>query len=165
MTNEIYMLIHKPMWTKAKIRGKMVQVEDLRKMMLPGAVRYDKDRVQSSPEDPMIQYAIRLTELEEEIKKLQKRYLEEQQILIKSIEKLKDPNEQYVLIARYVKGIKVEDVAEEMHVSDSTAYRWHRVGLAHLNETIGDDKNRGIEETGEKKLTVNESKNCDIVVE
>ena len=38
---------------------------DLTLSMLPGAIRYDKDKVESSPEDPMLKFAERLSDIED----------------------------------------------------------------------------------------------------
>lgn len=137
MTDELYKLLHRPLWTKAKIRSKQAQIDDLRMMMLPGAIRYDRDKVQTSPEDPMLKYVARLNELEIELHSLQDKYLGEQKSISETIEKLSDPNEQDVLIRRYINGMYFERIAESIPVSISTVYRWHRVGLNHLEEIIG----------------------------
>lgn len=136
MTDELYKFIKKPLWTKAKIKNTQAKIEDLNTMMLPGAIRYDKDKVQTSPSDPMLKYAERLTELEEELKKLQERYLKEQKDITDMIEKVPDPNEQTVLINRYINGMYFEDIAKNIPASISTVYRWHRLGMNHLEELI-----------------------------
>ena len=136
MRDELYTFLHRPMWTKAKIRTKEAQIRDLQLMMLPGAIRYDKDKVQSTPSDPMAEYVERLSELEADIRKLKRQYLREQKEVSKYIGLLPDPNEADVLTARYITGLRFEAIAEQCHVSEPTVYRWHRVGINHLGEII-----------------------------
>ncbi len=136
MTDELYTYIHQPLWIKAQIRSKEAQINDLRLMMLPCAIRYDKDAVQSSPAlDPMAAYIERLTELESDIVKLKQLYVTKQKELASYIEQL-PPDEADVITARYVTGLKFEEIAEGVHVAESTVYRWHRLGLRHLEEII-----------------------------
>ncbi len=136
MTDKLYTFLHRPMWTKAKIRTKEAQIDDLRLMMLPGAIRYDKDKVQSTPSDPMSEYAERLSELEADIRKLKRQYLREQKEVVKYISMLPDPNETEVLTARYISGMRFDDIAKQCQVSEPTVYRWHRVGINHLTEIV-----------------------------
>lgn len=136
MTDKLYTFLHRPMWTKAKIRTKEAQIDDLRLMMLPGAIRYDKDKVQSTPSDPMSEYAERLSELDADIRKLKRQYLREQKEVVKYISMLPDPNETEVLTARYISGMRFEDIAKQCHVSEPTVYRWHRVGINHMTEIV-----------------------------
>lgn len=56
-----------------EIRGELMRLEQreayARLSMLPGAIRYDKDHVMSSPEDPMGKFAERISDLEERTRK------------------------------------------------------------------------------------------------
>ena len=81
MKDEVYEFLTMPKKTKLQIRSKQMQIEDLRLQMLPGAVRYDKDIVQSSPEDPMMKFIVRVDELERDIEGLKQRYVDEQKLI------------------------------------------------------------------------------------
>lgn len=134
MTEEIFQLINRPRWTKALIRMRETQINDLRLMMLPSGIRYDKDAVQTSPEDPMLKYAEKLLELEAEVKALKESYYEESTTLNNAIAKLDNVNEAEVLTCRYIGDMYFSDIAEHIHASESTVYRWHRKGIEHLTE-------------------------------
>lgn len=60
MTNKLYNILTKPSTIKADIKRMQERIDDLRLMMLPSAIRYDKDKVVSSPSDPMSKYIINL---------------------------------------------------------------------------------------------------------
>ena len=49
------------------IRRKETQRDELRACLLPGAIRYDRDRVQSTPTDKMADVIARVDELDREI--------------------------------------------------------------------------------------------------
>ena len=67
MTEAVYKLLTKPRKIRGQIKKAEAEMEGLKLSMLPGAIRYDKDKVQASPQDPMAQYAVRLDELERKI--------------------------------------------------------------------------------------------------
>ena len=90
------------------IKGEIMTLEKheeyIRLSMLPGAVRYDKDNVQSSPEDPMLKFAEKISEDEELIQKrfirLKELNLTAQQIL----DKMPTATYRNLLLLRYVEG-------------------------------------------------------------
>ena len=54
------------------IRRKETQRDELRACLLPGAIRYDRDRVQSTPTDKMADVIVRVDELDREIEQLRR---------------------------------------------------------------------------------------------
>ena len=99
------------------------QEDYIRLSMLPGAVRYDKDNVQSSPEDPMLKFAERISEVEElRQKRIEK--MSEESVLVQQI--LADmPTSTYrmVLELRYIEGginhrYSWSEIAFEMNYSE-----------------------------------------------
>ena len=126
MKDEVYEFLTMPKKTKLQIRSKQMQIEDLRLQMLPGAVRYDKDTVQSSPEDPMMKFIGRVDELERAIEGLKQRYVDEQKMISEAIEMLEDEREQVVLIGRYVSGDSYDEIAAELFLSVDRVFQIHR---------------------------------------
>ena len=53
------------------------QVEQIRKSLLPSAIRYDQDRVQTSPSDPMVKAIVRIDEVTMEIQEEIERYADD----------------------------------------------------------------------------------------
>ena len=126
MKDEVYEFLTMPKKTKLQIRSKQMQIEDLRLQMLPGAVRYDKDIVQSSPEDPMMKFIVRLDELDRDIEGLKQRYVDEQKLISEAIETLEDKREQVVLIGRYVSGDSYDEIAADLSLSVDRVFQIHR---------------------------------------
>lgn len=138
MTEAVYQLINRPRRVKAQIRMKLTQIDDLRLMMLPSGIAYDKDAVQTCPSDPMLRYAEKLTELEAEVSQLKDQYLTELNALSSALDKLDNANEAEVLSLRYISETPFSDIAMSAHASESTVYRWHRKGLEKLNMIVND---------------------------
>lgn len=134
MTEEVYQLLNRPRWTKSRIRTLQTQIEDLRLMMLPSAIRYDTDPVQTSPEDPMLKYAEKLLDLEAEVRRLKDEYYTESEALRGAIAGLSNVNEAEVLTCRFIADLRVDAIADRMHASESTIYRWQRKGIEHLTK-------------------------------
>ena len=136
MKDEVYDFLTAPKKTKLKIRAKQMQIEDLRLMMLPGAIRYDKDSVQSSPEDPMMKFIVRVDELETAIKELKKQYVGEQKLISEAIEELEDDREKVVLIGRYVRGESYDEIAAELFLSTDRVFQIHRSAVGNMVEIV-----------------------------
>ena len=136
MKDEVYEFLTMPKKTKLQIRSKQMQIEDLRLQMLPGAVRYDKDTVQSSPEDPMMKFIVRVDELERAIEGLKQRYVDEQKLISEAIEMLEDKREQVVLIGRYVSGDSYDEIAAELFLSVDRVFQIHRSAVDKMVDIV-----------------------------
>lgn len=136
MKDEVYEFLTMPKKTKLQIRSKQMQVDDLRLMMLPGAIRYDKDIVQSSPEDPMLKFIVRVDELERDIEGLKQQYVDEQKLISEAIEMLEDKREQVVLIGRYVSGDSYDEIAAELSLSVDRVFQIHRSAVDKMADIV-----------------------------
>ena len=136
MKDEVYEFLTMPKKTQMQIRSKQMQIEDLRLQMLPGAVRYDKDIVQSSPEDPMMKFIVRVDELERAIEGLKQRYVDEQKLISEAIEMLEDKREQVVLIGRYVNGDSYDEIAAELFLSVDRVFQIHRSAVDKMVDIV-----------------------------
>ena len=109
------------------IRRKETQRDELRACLLPGAIRYDRDRVQSTPTDKMADVIARVDELDREIEQLRR---EKATLVIEisdAIEKLEDDNEKTVLT----------ELADAINYSVRRAYHFRKMGVTHLGEVLG----------------------------
>lgn len=136
MKDAVYDFLTMPKRTKLQIRAKQMQIEDLRLQMLPGAIRYDKDSVQSSPEDPMMKFIVRVDELERDIKALKDRYVTEQKLISEAIEELQDDREKVILIGRYVNGFGYDEIAAELFLSTDRVFQIHRSAVENMVEIV-----------------------------
>lgn len=119
------------------------QEDRLRQSMLPGAIRYDKDNVISSPQDPMSKYAERISDTEERIRKrldiLQKYESLAQTILDKM------PTSKY----RMLLSLKYIEEQSWKYIADYMGY-----GIQHIKQYM---HNKALEEAQEiyEKMKIN----------
>ncbi|MBQ2930984.1 MAG: DUF1492 domain-containing protein [Clostridia bacterium] len=134
--NETYDFLMQIRRKEIIIRRKEMQRDELRACLLPGAVRYDRDKVQSTPTDKMSDVMARVDELDREIEQLK---LEKAQAIIEIsdvIEKLDNDKEKAVLTAFYIKAASMETVAGIVCYSVRHTYLLRKQGVEHLKEVL-----------------------------
>lgn len=137
MKDEVYEFLTSAKNIKLRIRTKETQIKDLELMLLPGAIRYDKDRVISSPKaDQMDEYLIRKEKLEEELESLKNQYFHQQKIVAEAIEQLPDEREQTVLMMRYIGTESYDFIAAELCLSVDRVFQIHRAGVDNLVDIV-----------------------------
>lgn len=115
MTGYDYMM--RPRRLELRIRRICLQIEELESCLLPQGIRYDKDKVQTSPEDQLSKVAARILELE----KVRDQMIRERALLIlevqDSIDTLDSEPERLVLEAYFLSRMSMVSIAEMMHYS------------------------------------------------
>lgn len=118
------------------ILRKTLQRDELQSCLLPRAIKYDIDKVQSSPGDALLEVAAAVIDLDKEIEKL----VCEKAMLIRDISQaidlLDDDMEKLVLTAYYICRNPIRKIADEVHYSRSQTYNYYRAGLIHLSERL-----------------------------
>lgn len=99
-------------------------VENIRELMQSaGAIRYDKDQIQRSPSnDQMVNYMIRLERAEEKARAAAENYFDFYLTVRSQIEEISPGLYSDVLYLRYIKGMPLTDICEELNYS----YDWIR---------------------------------------
>lgn len=121
---------------ESRIRRKELRCEELRTCLDAKAIRYDVDRVQTSPVDKVSRILSTVKDLEDEIRSLR---IEKAGLVTEisdTIELLDNDSESLVLMAFYVRQLPMTDVAREASYSVQHAYRLRKQGLIHLAEKM-----------------------------
>ena len=120
-------------WQWLRLKAKH---DELESCLLPAAIRYDKDKVQTSPDDPMSKVVAEIMELEKEMKRVQ--LLKSKQItkIDKAISALESDEERTALTMRYINRIPVVDIAEAMGYSAPHIYRFMNQGGDKISKMI-----------------------------
>lgn len=121
---------------ESRIKRKELRCEELRTCLDAKAIRYDVDRVQTSPVDKVSRILSTVKDLEDEIKRLR---IEKAELVIElsdTIELLDNDSEALVLMAFYVRQLPMTDVASKAGYSVQHAYRLRKQGLIHLAEKM-----------------------------
>lgn len=112
------------------------RIADLRASLLPSAIRYDKDAVQTSTSDVITDKMIKIAEydalLEKKINKLYRRRAAAQRL----IDSLPDSLERQVLSMYFLSNSRptMESVAEKINYAMRQTYRIYTSGLEHLQK-------------------------------
>lgn len=131
MTEAVYKLLTKPRKIRGQIKKAEAEMEGLKLSMLPGAIRYDKDKVQASPQDSMAQYAVRLDELERKIEDLQIEYLNAQDEVVAVANELTSPGD-VIITLRFISGWDFQSIAKEISMSERQMFRYYKVAQEEL---------------------------------
>lgn len=126
MTDKVYEFLNGPKFTAEQIQAKKRKRTKRLLAMVPGAIRYDTPRVQSSPSDRMSEIMGEVDELDQEIEDLRELLrLRRQEVADLSRREL-DEQACRVIILRYIDGLQWRDVAAAVHKSESTVFRIHK---------------------------------------
>ena len=120
----------------AEIRRQESIVEEIRHSLEPQAIRYDKDKVQSTPEDPMAQMMVRLDAKREKIEQLKIHRAEVMLEIDRVLCQLEDEEEQMVLTHWYLFRENAETVSESVPCSVRTMYKLKASGLGHVEDLL-----------------------------
>lgn len=112
--------------------------DELESCLLPAAIRYDKDKVQTSPSDPMSKIVSEVMELESEMKRVQ--YNKSRQIakIDKAISSLESAEERTALSMRYINRVPVAKIAKDMGYSEKRVYQFMDSGGAQIAKGLKD---------------------------
>jgi len=135
MDNIVYEFLMKPRRILTQIRRAEAQLEGLRLSLYPSAIRYDTDKVMSSPSDPMPQYAVRVDEIQDQLKKLRLEYINAQDDICTATLRMSQI-EQEVIMLRYVAHYSWRRIIHETGKSEATVFRAHRRAQKYLKKYL-----------------------------
>ena len=116
----------------------VLQHEELQSCLLPAAIRYDKDKVQSSPEDKLTDVAAAVLDIESKIRQL---HHQKARIILEINAAIDSMPEEYdkeaaIITAYYVKRMTMEEVAYKLGYSLQHTYRLRKRGVSYLSEIL-----------------------------
>ena len=133
-TNYVYIFLTSVRKIEAEIQKLTIRHDELQTCLLPGAIRYDGDRVQTSPDDKMSEIAAEVVDLERQIQELRLHKFRKVGEIADAVRMLGNDDEQMVLMGYYVGRLPMARVAELIHQSTRSAYYIRRRAVQHLAE-------------------------------
>lgn len=115
-----------------QLERKVMQAEALKASLLPRAIRYDGDKVQTSPRDYVLEVMAKIDELNAEINALSAKKTEYILQAIAEVERIPGELEKEILTAYYIKGERVRHIARRMHYSREGIYKILQRGIDKL---------------------------------
>lgn len=87
-----------------------------------GAIRYDKEHVQSSPEDYFVMAIADVIEIEKQIKEAEDNMEKSKGAAYAIIRKMEKPDQRTMLEWYYLNGVSMLEICDRMNLSERTAY-------------------------------------------
>ena len=132
--SETYEFLDSVRKMEAEIVKKQLQHDELQSCLLPKAITYDSDRVQTSPDDAMSKIASRVLDLEKEIRQMRARKANRIVTVSTAISKLENDTEQIILMAFYVGRLPASRIAEITHYTVRGVYKVKHRAVVHMAE-------------------------------
>lgn len=120
-------------WQWLRVKAKH---DELESCLLPGAIRYDRDKVQTSPDDIMGRILAEVNELEQRMEQLQVAKSKRIEEIDKIINSLQSDEERTVLTMRFINRIPVTEIAEAMGYAEPTIYKFMNQGSEEILKSI-----------------------------
>lgn len=123
--------LHKP----ERLKIKMMQLKNARDeyemCLLPGAITYDRDRVDAQPTDRVTEIMAKISDIDLEIERLGRIRAAALDERLKVLATLSE-HEEYILTAYDIKGERMEDIAERINYGISWCYKTRRKAFKKL---------------------------------
>lgn len=110
--------------------------DELESCLLPAAIRYDKDKVQTSPEDTMSKIIAEINVLEAEMAAVQIARAKRINDIDKALNSLESDEIRAALSMRFINRKPVSEIAEQMGYAESTIYYFFNQGSKELQKII-----------------------------
>lgn len=121
-----------------EIRIRQIETEIRRNevALLPGAIRYDRDRVQTTPEDKFAEIMASVGDLILEQRRKVAELARLRDRIIDEISQVKGIGRSQVLYMRYVAGMRYEAIAYALNYSVDHVKRLHSRGLKEFERRV-----------------------------
>jgi predicted transcriptional regulator len=128
-TQEIYEILGRPRLITGRIQRLTMQRDELESAALPGAIRYDRDTVQTSPEDRMADVLAKVADIDAEIEQLRREKAKAVMRVSEMIEALEDEGQRQLMSALYIARMSMTEAAAYVNYSRRQAYRIRREAI------------------------------------
>lgn len=122
-----------------RIMRKEQKRDALRRCLFPASMDYEKDRVQTSPDDQMARIMAEVVDLDMEIERMKRRKYFLIQETEEMIERLEDEREKTVLSMYFIGQVPMTEIAGRIHYSLRQTYRFRDEGARHISEKLIDE--------------------------
>ena len=130
-TKEMYVFLGTVRSLRKKEKRLREQIEDLRYSLLPSGITYDKEKVQTSPEDSTLNTFAQLDEIEGELRQIVVK-LYSARVAITNKALILPPKERQVILRYYVDCWTIARVSGELKVTDRHVFRLRENAVSML---------------------------------
>ena len=129
---EVYEILKRPQEIQYEIRGKMAMREEYESMLYPSGIRYDLEKVQTSPRDRMPEIVAKLDLIDRFLAQLSKEYVDASDEAEKLISMLTEPSARMIFTRYYLGGEKIRELAADQNYSRNGVYAIIRRGINEI---------------------------------
>lgn len=145
MRDKLYNVLYAPTQTTKEIRALMEQMDTWAWSLIPGAIRYDAAKVQTSPQDRMAETMGSIDEAQRKLRELDQRRRREQETIRELCMRCTDLTEQerYIILKRYMYRRKWQDIFDGVarlfgeELTDRRIFQIHGEALDKLDLFLG----------------------------
>ena len=130
---EIYLYLGKIRNLHRREKQLREQITDLRMCLLPSGISYDRDKVQTSPEDMTLKVFAQLDEVECKLQRVVFQIYEARTAITNRVFIL-PAKERQVLLLYYVDCWNMRMIADRLHITERHAFRLKNNGISMLQK-------------------------------
>lgn len=106
-----------------RIYSKRLELEALQyKASGAGAIRYDKDRIQTSPDDYLAKAMVDIIEIEKQIEKEEGDIEKKKGKAYSIVRQMEQPDQRIIIEWYYLNGLSMAETATKMNIAERTSY-------------------------------------------
>jgi len=122
---------------KSRIQAKLTQAETMRELATNISPNYSgMPHEPTKSTSPMADAICKAIDLEKEAEQLKSLLVAKETEAMSLITNISNPDEQAVLIHRYLREEQWSDIAHKLHYAKSTIYRFHSNAVCHFNDIL-----------------------------
>lgn len=115
-----------------RIRMQILDID--MKLKSPGALRYDKDPVQTSPSNQMEEQIVRLVEMKDRLLQKENAYREKFMLINEQLDSLENPLHREILKQFFLEQKKIWKIAIDMDYSQQHIYNHFSIALSEFED-------------------------------
>lgn len=116
-------------WRWLRLKAKH---DELESCLMPAGIRYDKDKVQTSPEDTISKIIAEINELEHKMNEVQVAKHQRIEEIDKALHEIPSDEARTALTMRFINRIPVSEIALQMGYAEPTIYKFMNQGADHI---------------------------------
>lgn len=136
MNRETYAYLNQVRSIQKRLEERKMQLEFLESKLMPGALRYDTPKVQTSPSDQMSTVGAEIFDVQKEIDALSDTLIAQLHDIEGTINQLDNETERTVLKMYYLSCVNVPDIAQTLEYSEQGVYTLRRRGSKKIEKIL-----------------------------
>lgn len=137
MKQSLYLKLTEVRRIKEQIKELKCKKDSLYSLLLPSGIAYDKDKVKTSPEDPMLKTYAKISVIEDSITEKQAELMQAVDRVCNIIKELPGAKERMIFYMWYIECLNAKQIRDKLdYMSEDTVYKLHRKGIKKLEEKL-----------------------------